>query len=114
MLPKILAQQISMFSLVVIRIMFSLPLIDTQESKKKIKLFSFAGLPPDSLTVDSKRLYWVNKAAGLINSIDKKNGLNFVSERIQDIQAILAFGPHLQRLPGEYSRPRHGNLKVFV
>jgi hypothetical protein len=26
----------------------------------------------------------------------------------------LAFGPHLQRLPGEYSRPRHGNLKVFV
>ncbi|XP_064629628.1 proto-oncogene tyrosine-protein kinase ROS-like isoform X2 [Lineus longissimus] len=57
------------------------------------------GLPPDSLTVDSKRLYWVNKASGLINSIDKKTGLNFVSERIQDIQAILAFGPHLQRLP---------------
>jgi hypothetical protein len=59
------------------------------------------GLPPDSLTVDQDRLYWSNDAQQVMLSIDKRTGLDLVTDRsTSQHKNILAFGDNLQPLPG--------------
>ena len=59
-----------------------------------------AGLPPDSLAVDHQRLYWTKRGEGVLISVDKATGGSLVRETLADIEEILAYGAHLQPLPG--------------
>jgi len=61
------------------------------------------GLPPDSMTVDQDRLYWTNDMTSFINSVDKRTGLDLVSDVAGSASNILAFGQHLQPFPGKQS-----------
>jgi hypothetical protein len=66
--------------------------------------FFSAGLPPDSLTVDQDRIYWTNDAQQVMMSVDKRTGLDLITDRTQSpVKNILAFGDNLQPLPGQCS-----------
>ena len=60
-----------------------------------------AGLPPDSMAVDMHRLMWTNVSLGVLNSVDKYTGANFSSTTSDNTQDIVAWGQHLQPLPGK-------------
>jgi hypothetical protein len=72
----------------------------------------FAGLPPDSLTVDQDRLYWTNDAQQVMMSVDKRTGLDLVTDETSSpVKNILAFGDNLQPLPGLFIK--HEAMKPF-
>jgi len=59
------------------------------------------GLPPDSLTVDGDRLYWMSDTMTFINSVNKHTGLDLVSDAAGAANILLAFGDNLQPFPGK-------------
>ncbi|XP_070569168.1 proto-oncogene tyrosine-protein kinase ROS-like [Ptychodera flava] len=59
-----------------------------------------AGLPPDSLTVDHRSVFWTNNLEGVLNSIDKEDGGNFQTQSINDVSSVIAYGDNLQPMPG--------------
>ena len=58
------------------------------------------GLPPDSLSVDGKRLYWTNEAQGIVGSVDKVTGDDFRAQSVDGVSFVIAFGDNLQPYPG--------------
>ena len=62
-----------------------------------------AGLPPNSMTVDQDRLYWTSDMTSFINSVDKRTGLDLVSDAAGSASNLLAFGDNLQPFPGKQS-----------
>jgi len=62
-----------------------------------------AGLPPDCMTVDQDRLYWTNGLTSFISSVDKRTGLDLVSDVAGSVSSLLAFGDNLQPFPGKQS-----------
>ncbi|XP_071506845.1 proto-oncogene tyrosine-protein kinase ROS-like [Diadema antillarum] len=72
-----------------------------------------SGLPPDSLSVDTHRIYWSNSAQGIVASVDKWTGADFTSQTGQtDISFVVAYGTSLQPYPdpeclspADYSQP---------
>ncbi len=63
------------------------------------------GLPPDSLAVDYQRLYWSSNEHGAVFSCNKSNCVDIKKQILQNVkgkglQQILAYGSHLQPLPG--------------
>ncbi|XP_077977455.1 proto-oncogene tyrosine-protein kinase ROS-like [Glandiceps talaboti] len=71
-----------------------------------------AGLPPDSLAVDQKSVYWTNTNQGVLNSCDKVTGDDFQSQNVIEVNSIATYGTHLQPMPdteclapGNYAGP---------
>ena len=60
----------------------------------------FAGAAVDSLAVDHQRLYWSNEKEKVLYSVDKRSGQGLVRDEVGDIKQIIAYGSHLQPLPG--------------
>ena len=80
------------------------PFIETILLTRSLSHLWLPGLPPDSLTVDQDRLYWSNDAQQVMLSIDKRTGLDLVTDRsTSQHKNILAFGDNLQPLPGTWS-----------
>ena len=70
-------------------------------------------MPPDSLTVDLDRLYWTNKEKASVNSVLKDSGSDFITEHVKDAPSIIAYGKHLQPMPGILDNVSHGQNKII-
>jgi len=54
------------------------------------------------MTVNQDRLYWTNDITAVINSVDKRTGLDLVSDVAGSANnVLLAFGDNLQPFPGK-------------
>lgn len=54
-----------------------------------------------SVTVDFRRLYWLESFSGEVCSVDKKHGLNLVEHPIHKrLTHILAYSEGIQAIPG--------------
>lgn len=59
------------------------------------------GLPPDLLAVDHLRVYWYNTSESRLYSVNKDTGRSLQKQDLPGVQDIIAYGRHLQPLPGE-------------
>lgn len=50
--------------------------------------------------MDHLRVYWYNKQTRKLYSVNKNTGRDFIQQSIPDVQDIVAYGDHLQPLPG--------------
>lgn len=60
-----------------------------------------AGLPASLLAVDHMRVYWYNQREELLYSVNKSTDSKPRFQHLPRVQDIIAFGNHLQPLPGE-------------
>jgi len=71
---------------------------------KLLKQFPFAGLPPTSITTDSRLLYWSNETEGKVYSVMKpmltSMSRGIASVNMTGVRRIAALGQHLQPYPG--------------
>ncbi|XP_041462200.1 proto-oncogene tyrosine-protein kinase ROS-like [Lytechinus variegatus] len=59
-----------------------------------------SGLPPDTLSVDTSRVYWSNTAEEIVASVDKQTGADFQAQTGQnDVNFVLTYGTSLQPYP---------------
>ena len=72
-----------------------------------------AGLPPDLLAVDHLRVYWYNTSEGRLYSVNKETGRSLQTQNLPGVQDIIAYGRHLQPLPGEMVVTLHAIIKVL-
>ena len=62
------------------------------------------------MTVDLDRIYWTNRNKRAINSVLKANGTHFIQEKTSGAPSmILAYGDHIQPMPGECLLRPHNN-----
>ena len=72
------------------------------------------GLPPDSVAVDHQRVYWSREKDSILHSVLKKTGEGYFSRQVVPSSAkgghmiqVLAYGMHLQLMPGKSSYTPH-------
>ena len=50
--------------------------------------------------MDHLRVYWYNKSEGRLYSVNKDTGRGLQKQDLQGVEDIVAYGRHLQPLPG--------------